>query len=262
MLLRRVIEHVKTQNWTAVAIDFVIVVVGVFMGIQLGNWNEARLAAVSEREVFVRLRMEADQAAVALAAHRAFHAGNAAEAVSLVARMRDAKLCSDLSDPTVVAWLLGIGDFPAPRFDLLTARELSATGRVALLKSTDIQNDVRQIITELDFIDEHWRRYLRIKQDAEQVYLAAGLVVNRPIADDIGRSQFYSDIIDAYEFTSPEILCQDAELIGLASNASQTQGFYVGYLDQLRDALEAYQQKLAEYSAARWPALSTGKPSQ
>ncbi|NNE40942.1 MAG: hypothetical protein HKN14_08490 [Marinicaulis sp.] len=43
MLLRRITEHVKAQNWTAVALDFVIVVVGVFMGIQLGNWNEARV---------------------------------------------------------------------------------------------------------------------------------------------------------------------------------------------------------------------------
>ena len=39
MILRRVIQHVKEQNWTAIAIDFVIVVLGVFMGIQLGNWN-------------------------------------------------------------------------------------------------------------------------------------------------------------------------------------------------------------------------------
>ncbi len=42
MILRRITEHVKAQNWTAVALDFVIVVMGVFMGIQLGNWNEAR----------------------------------------------------------------------------------------------------------------------------------------------------------------------------------------------------------------------------
>ena len=33
MLLRRVIEHVNTQNWFAVGIDFVIVVVGVVIGI-------------------------------------------------------------------------------------------------------------------------------------------------------------------------------------------------------------------------------------
>ncbi len=42
MILRRIVEHVRTQNWTAIGIDFVIVVLGVFMGIQLGNWNEAR----------------------------------------------------------------------------------------------------------------------------------------------------------------------------------------------------------------------------
>ncbi|MEM8601070.1 MAG: hypothetical protein AAGF99_14215 [Bacteroidota bacterium] len=44
MLFRRIAQHVKDQNWIAVAIDFVIVVVGVFLGIQLGNWNTERLA--------------------------------------------------------------------------------------------------------------------------------------------------------------------------------------------------------------------------
>lgn len=43
MLLRRVIQHVREQQWTAIAIDFVIVVVGVFIGIQVSNWNQARL---------------------------------------------------------------------------------------------------------------------------------------------------------------------------------------------------------------------------
>jgi hypothetical protein len=39
VLLRRITEHVKAQNWTAVALDFLIVVVGVFIGIQVSNWN-------------------------------------------------------------------------------------------------------------------------------------------------------------------------------------------------------------------------------
>ena len=43
MLLRRVVEHMRRQAWTAIAIDFVIVVVGVFIGIQVANWNEARV---------------------------------------------------------------------------------------------------------------------------------------------------------------------------------------------------------------------------
>ncbi len=43
MILRRVIAHFRKQEWTAIAIDFVIVVLGVFVGIQLGNWNDAHL---------------------------------------------------------------------------------------------------------------------------------------------------------------------------------------------------------------------------
>jgi len=41
MLLRRVVEHFSAQNWSAIFIDFVIVVVGVFVGIQVSNWNES-----------------------------------------------------------------------------------------------------------------------------------------------------------------------------------------------------------------------------
>ncbi|MFZ5619259.1 MAG: DUF6090 family protein [Pseudomonadota bacterium] len=48
MILRRVIAHFRKQEWTAIAIDFVIVVVGVFIGIQVANWNEARRDRASE----------------------------------------------------------------------------------------------------------------------------------------------------------------------------------------------------------------------
>ena len=42
MILRRVIEHFRKQEWTAIAIDFLIVVAGVFVGLQVNNWNVAR----------------------------------------------------------------------------------------------------------------------------------------------------------------------------------------------------------------------------
>ena len=58
MILRRVAEHLKAQNWFAVGIDFVIVVVGVFIGIQVANWNEARRDRESEQQYLDRLREE------------------------------------------------------------------------------------------------------------------------------------------------------------------------------------------------------------
>jgi hypothetical protein len=58
MILRRVIEHVKAQNWTAVVLDFVIVVIvvmGVFIGIQVSNWNDARADHVKEAAYMAQL---------------------------------------------------------------------------------------------------------------------------------------------------------------------------------------------------------------
>lgn len=42
VLLRRITKHVKDQNWVAIGIDFFIVVIGVFIGIQVANWNDAQ----------------------------------------------------------------------------------------------------------------------------------------------------------------------------------------------------------------------------
>jgi len=42
MILRRVIEHFRKQEWTAIFLDFVIVVMGVFIGSNVTNWNDAR----------------------------------------------------------------------------------------------------------------------------------------------------------------------------------------------------------------------------
>ena len=58
MILRRITEHVKTQNWTAVGLDFVIVVVGVFIGLQVSNWNDVRGTRAAERAYLVELRTE------------------------------------------------------------------------------------------------------------------------------------------------------------------------------------------------------------
>lgn len=55
MILRRLSHHVRTQNWIAVGLDFAIVVLGVFLGLQLGNANEARQAAAKEARVIERL---------------------------------------------------------------------------------------------------------------------------------------------------------------------------------------------------------------
>ena len=58
MLLRSITKHIKEQNWTAVSLDFVIVVIGVVIGIQVANWNEDRVANQERAEQLVGLHAE------------------------------------------------------------------------------------------------------------------------------------------------------------------------------------------------------------
>lgn len=55
MILRRVIAHFRNQEWTAIALDLLIVVVGVFIGIQVSNWNDDRRIAALEQSYLARL---------------------------------------------------------------------------------------------------------------------------------------------------------------------------------------------------------------
>jgi hypothetical protein len=58
MLLRRIREHVTAHNWFAVSVDLVIVVLGVFLGIQVSNWNTERVE--HERGEIYRARIIRD----------------------------------------------------------------------------------------------------------------------------------------------------------------------------------------------------------
>jgi hypothetical protein len=56
MILRRITEHLKKQNWTAAALDLAIVILGVFIGTQVSNWNQARIERRETERLLLELR--------------------------------------------------------------------------------------------------------------------------------------------------------------------------------------------------------------
>ena len=55
MILRRLATSIRKQDWFTVLIETLIVVLGVFLGIQLGNWNEARQEFLKSQSFTARL---------------------------------------------------------------------------------------------------------------------------------------------------------------------------------------------------------------
>ena len=56
MLLRRVRAHISNENWFAVFVDFLVVVVGLFIGFQIDTWWEGRKEARLENTYLLEIR--------------------------------------------------------------------------------------------------------------------------------------------------------------------------------------------------------------
>lgn len=58
MLLRRFTQHVKDQNWFAVALDFLIVVIGILIAFQITEWSGARKERAREGYVLEQIALD------------------------------------------------------------------------------------------------------------------------------------------------------------------------------------------------------------
>ena len=58
MILRRITANFRRQDWTAVVVELVIVILGVFIGMQVSNWNQDR--ATNQQSAIFTTRLKAD----------------------------------------------------------------------------------------------------------------------------------------------------------------------------------------------------------
>lgn len=150
MILRRIIEHVKAQNWTAIAIDFFIVVFGVFIGIQVSNWNDAqenqRRGAEFADQLRDDLRVEAWSYArlveynrdVLTAAQRAVRALEGDE---------------ELSDEALLINAFVATQYINHRRSNATYEELTSTGAMGLIEDRELRDLATLVYTTPVFAD-------------------------------------------------------------------------------------------------------------
>jgi hypothetical protein len=74
MLLRRTLHHFRRQDWIAIGLDFVVVVIGIFVGLQADAWNEDRKDRIRERSSLEQLYADFGTAARQAQGMADFHA--------------------------------------------------------------------------------------------------------------------------------------------------------------------------------------------
>lgn len=58
MILRKLADAIRTQNWFTVTIEILIVVIGIFLGLQVTEWNEARWDRADEQRYLAELETD------------------------------------------------------------------------------------------------------------------------------------------------------------------------------------------------------------
>lgn len=58
MIFKRAVAKLRAQDWTAIAIELLIVMIGVFVGVQASNWNQSRLESAETQRLLMEIRPE------------------------------------------------------------------------------------------------------------------------------------------------------------------------------------------------------------
>lgn len=141
MMLRRLADAVREQNWFTVLVELALVIVGVFVGIQVSNWNDARLERRQEGVILERLisdfrRIESEAlVSLSVTAERADKLVELSERLGPLTEPKN-------SLPRLIQLLDGI-EGRAPRGGSATYEELLSTGRLSLLQSEGLRSALR-----------------------------------------------------------------------------------------------------------------------
>lgn len=185
MILRRIIEHVGHQNWTAVTLDFVIVVAGVFVGLQVSNWNEARGDRADEITYLEALNEDI-----------AFSIGSLEKTIDNMNRQQEvrAALYDYSIDPAAVLEpaerdrLVFHGLFQLPRLTInqTTFESLKSSGRLGTIRDPELVSSLQALSAQIN-------EAITIQNDEEEVtYLFSDPML---IADfDMGAAFLLDDL--------------------------------------------------------------------
>lgn len=175
MILRRVIQHVKKQEWTAIAIDFVIVVAGVFVGIQVANWNETRRDRAHERVYLARIAADL-QKSVADIDNSIRRAQERQELGRLLMRaVGDEQVVRAEPGRFMAALLTGSYTF-TPGIRSLAFDEMTSVGDLGLIQDKQVLDEISEYYTTIRE-SAQWS-YIRETKQTQYMKFAAGILTH------------------------------------------------------------------------------------
>lgn len=154
MILRRIREHVNGHNWFAVGIDLVIVVLGVFLGTQVSNWNAERLAHEAGDTYRARIVRDLENNATDLQGRAAYYGQVRTFGLEVLGALDGSARVSD--ERLLIAAYQASQIYPRPQ-NRATYDEIIAINALNTLDDTDTRDRIANYYVGLETGDATFR---------------------------------------------------------------------------------------------------------
>lgn len=174
MIISRFIRQIKGQHWLAFVIDFVIVVLGVFIGLQVNNWNGARHDRARETYVLSQLTVEIQTIQAGARSNIDAYTRKVLAANRIMALLASDKDAPE-DNPAFLVDLTAVDYRQSPVERSTTFIELLSSGEIQLIRHNKLR-------TSLVHFDQYMQTYLRQDAILTSYWVPYDYVLNRRIS--------------------------------------------------------------------------------
>jgi hypothetical protein len=128
----------KRQDWFAVGLDLIVVVAGIYIGLQADAWMSAKQDRALEFEYLERLVSDMEESIDAQRKNiQTFDESNAA--IDYIAQLQRSGSFEGVDGERVITGLNSVGWVAPPVTNMITIRELQLSGNISLIRDVSIR---------------------------------------------------------------------------------------------------------------------------
>ena len=174
MIFRRLAQNLREQNWTAIFIEFVLLVLGVFLGIQVANWNSDAIDRREASEALQRLKEDLHLSIKLTQSNAEFMTENARDADLVLERLRACTL-PDADRDRFANGLYRLGKIMPARLVRTTFDELRDSGKLRLIGSAELRRALSETARRQDS-HEGVSKLISTRMDPHIAYADANVI--------------------------------------------------------------------------------------
>jgi len=233
MLFRRLSGALREQNWLTAGVDILIVVVGIFLGLQADNWNNERKDRVLERQYLERLHADLLGTVEDNIGNRQWDQQRVDSQSVVLAALRSGSL--PVSDRDAFArGLMYLGSHTPLQLRWSTVEELKSTGNIAILRDLELRRMIGE--TEAQFrwwqqaVMNDWSSVVDLRNDMRRNFEAINYGIHGSDATEIH-----------YDF---DALASDQEFLNAFSNIHAQSVMFLLIQERLFERVRSLQERV------------------